>query len=411
MSDRRTQLLIAVSVNAVPIAGVLWFDWSLAALLLVYWFELGIDLAFAAIRGLFAQRPSEATNDPLVLGAVQHKRGGVDIPGTRLSVQVANVPVVLFALPAFGGVWVFLGVAAIGGAGQAMSGTPLDEGAAMTFLLGICSVFVGRGYETLTEYFLDGAYEDASVQRALQSGIWPVVVVGTAMAFGGAAAASGLPPSVALATAVGGKSLFDVADVYRDRLVAFDERDRIDLGLASEPDEWPTVETDLQPPVDRVRPARIPLVIDGAARGLSVTAVWFIAGLGVLLSGVFVVTSDSADAGVLVAQIVLLFLAGAAGLGVLDRALRYLTMEYRVGRDVVGYDRLFGAAQWRVSGRKLAQGDVERTFADRRCGTYTLVVEHDDREIRFPHLDSESALAPNGSTSDAETERDGDEAT
>ncbi|MBV0901105.1 DUF6498-containing protein [Haloarcula salina] len=396
MSDRRTQLLIAVSVNAVPIAGVLWFDWSLAALLLVYWVELGIDLAFAALRGLFAQRPSEATNDPLVLGAVQHKRGGVRIPGTRLSIQIANVPVVLFALPAFGGVWAFVGAAAIGGAGQAISGSPIDEAAAMTFLLGICGVFVGRGYETVSEYFLAGEYENASVQRALQSGIWPVVVVGTAMAFGGVAAASGLPPSVALAAAVGGKSLFDVADVYRDRLVAFDERDRIDLGFASEPDEWPTVETDLQPPVDRVRPARMPLLIDGVVRGLSVTAVWFIAGLGVLLGGVFVVTSGSVDGGVLVAQVVLLVLAVAASVGVLDRALRYLTMEYRVGRDVVGYDRLFGAPQWRVPGRKLAQDEVDRTLADRLCGTETVVVEHDGRELRLPHLDGESALEPNG---------------
>lgn len=410
MSDRRTELLVAVSINAVPVVGVLLFDWSLAALLLIYWFELGIDLGFAALRGLFAQRPSEATNDPLLLGALQHKRGGVGIPGTRLSIQVANVPVVLFALPVFGGVWVFLGAAAIGGAGQAIAGQPIDQSAAVTFLLGICGVFVGRGYETVTKYFLDGEYEEASVQRALQSGIWPVVVVGTAMAVGGAAAATGLPPSVALAATVGGKSLFDIVEVYRDRLVAFDERDRIDLGLASEPDEWPPIETAVQPPVDRLRPARTPLVIDGVLRGLSVTAVWVIAGLGVLLCGI-VVASGSVDGGVFVAQVVLALLAAVAGIGVLDRALRYLSMEYRVGRDAVGYDRLLGTAQWRLPARKLEHGDTERTAADRLCGTYTVVVDHEGRELRLPHLDSESPLEPNGSTDDSVMERDADEAT
>ncbi|WP_424003958.1 DUF6498-containing protein [Haloarcula salina] len=410
MSDRRTQLLIAVSTNAVPVVGVLFLDWSLAALLLIYWFELGIGLGFAALRGLFAQRPSEAANDPLLIGAVQHKRGGVDIPGTRLSIQIANVPVVLFALPAFGVAWVFVGAAAIGGADQAIAGDPIDERAAMTFLLGICGVFVGRGYETLTEYFLDGAYEDASVQRALQSGIWPVVVVGMAMAVGGMAAAAGFPPSVAIAAAVGGKSLFDVADVYRDRLVAFDERDRIDLGLASEPDEWTPIETELRPPVDRVRPARVPLVIDGVVRGLSVTAVWFIAGLGALLCGVLV-ASGSIDGAVFTGQVIAALLVVAAGVGVLDRVIRHGAMEYRVGRDAVGYDRLFGTAQWRVAGRQLSQGERDQTLADRLCGTETVVVEHDGRDIRIPHLEDGSALEANDTKADATTGQPADEAT
>jgi hypothetical protein len=99
--------------------------------------------------------------------------------------------------------------------------------------------------------------------------------------------------------------------------------------------------------------------------------------------------------------------AGAGGLlvlfatlGVFDRAIRSLGMEYRVGRDVVGYDQLFGRAQWRVPGWKFERCVPERTLADRLFGTATLVVEHDGREIRVPHVPDAAALEPDAPAGD-----------
>lgn len=402
MSGRRTDLFVALSVNAAPVVGVLFLEWSLAALVLLYWFELGVDLVLAAIRGLFAQRPSEADEDPLLIGAFQHKRGGVGIPRTDLEIQAATVPVLLAAVPIFGLVWVVVGTIAIGSVGQALAENPIDERAALTILVGAIGVVVGRSYETLTEYFLAGEYESVSVQRALQSGFWPTIVVGGAMIVGGAAVLSGLPAALVILATVAGKLGFDLADVYRDRLVVFDERDRVDLGFASEPDEWTAIEVEQSGPVRLVRSGRRALLLDGVVRGLSIPAVWLL----VACVGGFaaIAYAGGSSGGAARIGIVGLGVVGAyAGFGVTDRVIRSLGMEYRVGRDVVGYDRLFERAQWRVPGWKFERCEPERTLADRLRGTETLVVEHDGRTIRVPHVSDVAALEPDEPTDEGQS--------
>ena len=57
LDRRRVALLAAVSTNAAPLVGVVALDWSVIALLTVYWIDLGASLGFATVRGALAQRP------------------------------------------------------------------------------------------------------------------------------------------------------------------------------------------------------------------------------------------------------------------------------------------------------------------------------------------------------------------
>jgi len=396
MSGRRSSLLAVVLVDLVPFVGVAVLGWSPAALVVVYWVELGVDLGFAALRALFARRPPEHESDLLVLGAFRHRRGGLSVPGTALHVQAANVPVVVVLLPVFGAVWLLTGGVALSGIEATVAGEAFDGDVALTAALGILGVVVGRGFETATDYVLEGRYESVSVQGVLQSAAWPVMVVGLALVLSGAAATSGAPATVVLVALVGTKSLFDLAGVYRDRLVAFDERSSLSFGWASEPGEWSTVETDLREPVTTVRSRWPAVLLDGVLRGLRTEATG-LAGLLVVVALVLAALGGGVEVLLLGAGGAAVVLAFLAALGAVDRAVRHLTMEYRVGGDVVGYDRLFGTAQWRVPGWKLARCEPRRTLADRPFGTRTLVVEHDGRTVRLPHLRDPSAVVPDTS--------------
>jgi hypothetical protein len=385
MNEHRLSGLAVVAVNVTPLVGVAFFEWSLAALVVIYWFELGVDLAFAAVRALFAQRPPEHPSDLLVLGAFRHKRGSVSIPSTDLRVQIANVPVVVVLVPIFGIAWFLTGGIALNGVDRALAGDPFGEQAASTATLGLFGIVAGRGVETVVDYFLDGQYRTASVQRALQSAVWPILVVGLAMVAGGAAAISGAPPTAVLVALVATKSAFDLVDVYSDRLVAFDERSSLEFGWASDPEKRSTVDTKLDDPVQVVRPRWPAVLVDGVVRGTLTPATVFAAlvavatvFLAVLGGGIDLLAFGSGFAIALAAVFV--------ALGILDRAVRHLTMEYRVSGDVVGYDRLFDTPQWRVPAWKLDRCEPERTLADRLFGTRTFVVRHDDREIRLAHV-------------------------
>lgn len=371
--------------NAVPLVGVVVFDWSLVALLVVYWFELGVDLVFALFEGVFAERPPMYDDPPaeaLLFGALVTKRGGVPLPFVRPRIRVANLPAVGAALFAFGIVWLLVGGVGVGGVGEATGGA-FGERASTTAGLGIVALFVGRVVES-GRYFLAGEYTDVSVGTPLRSAIYSMIGIGAAMFFGGMAVVGGAPSSVVLAAVVGVKLLFDATRVYRDRLVAFDERDRLDLGLAIEPDEWPPVDTELTEPVEIRRPHRGALLVDGMVRGLT-SPVLAVVGVFALLFALLGIGTGSWDLVVLVARIVVGILCVFAGVGLADRTCRALWIRYRIADGAIARDWVFGP-QWAVSEDDLSEATVTRTFADRLFGTSTLVVELEDRTVRLRYL-------------------------
>jgi hypothetical protein len=213
-AGRRLSVLAAVGLNAVPVVGVLVLDWSLLALVVVYWAELGVDLAAATVRGVFAQRPSQHDADSLVVGALGTKRGSISLPLVSPPVHVRNLPVVAVAVLVFGAFWLVIGILAIGGVGQAVVEDGVSDAVALTAAVGIVGIVFVRGAETAMEYASDQTYLDVSAQGALRSALGSVVVVGGAMLAAGYAAIAGAPPIGAFVGIVCTKLLLDIGAIY-----------------------------------------------------------------------------------------------------------------------------------------------------------------------------------------------------
>lgn len=386
-TGRRPELVAALLTNAAPVVGVTLLEWSLAAILLIYWFELGVMLVLAAVRALFAQLPPQHPSDGLVLGATRYKRGGLSIPRTDTRIQVAHIPVLVVSIPAFGIVWFLTG--GVGFAGLEAAGVTFSEtNTAAGFA--IIGVVLGRAIETLYGYFLSGRHHEVNAQMALRTAVWPILTVGMVLFFGGAGVAAGLPPVALLGGVVGMKLLLDLASVYGDRLEAFDERTYISFGWATDAPEWPSIDEELAEPIDVVRPRPAGVLVGGAVRGVTSPVVALPAIVGALAVLLWLASGDVMLL-VVFGGVALASLAVFGVIGALDRAIRYLTMEYRVGNDVIGYDRLLDEPQWRLPAWKVEAADTRETVADRLLDTETLVVARGDRTVRIPYVpDTES---------------------
>jgi len=142
-------------------------------------------------------------------------------------------------------------------------------------------------------------------------------------------------PATVLVVLVCTKLLFDHADVHRDRLAAFDERSSVDIGWADDTGEWVTVETEIQKPVEIGRSQRLSLLVDGFVHGCRTRAsdpVIVLVGVSILF-GFLGRSRELVLYGSGVALALLTFLAGC---GVVDRLVRYLSMEYRAASEAGG---------------------------------------------------------------------------
>lgn len=381
---RRLKLLALAAINATPLVGVLVLDWSLLALLMIYWMELGARLGFAALEGLFAEGKPEYDADDfswLVIGALSEKRGRIPVPGLPLSIQLANLPAIVMTIIVGNVVWLVLGGVGVGGVGET-TGATLSESASVSAGLGIITVIVGRAVEA-GSYFITREYESVSVQQPLRAALMSVVGTGSALFFGGSLVIAGAPSSYVLVAVFGVKLLADIVDVYRERIEAFDKRTSVELGFTLESSQWESIDTEFDDPSDALCPNRLAILVGGVVRGARSPVVLLVGAL-LILVGLLNVASNSAvplellSDGVVVAGIFV-------GFGVFDRTYRYLWMEYRIGDGLVGYDRLFGP-QWRLSSHQLAEAERVRTVTDRLFGTETVLVDYDDRTIRLPHV-------------------------
>jgi hypothetical protein len=403
LDRRRVALLAAVSTNAAPLVGVVALDWSVIALLTVYWIDLGASLGFATVRGALAQRPPEYESEALLIGALSHKRGGIPVPFLPPSIQVANLPVLLVTLPVLSLVWLFVGGIAVGGVVETTAGGTVSDRVASSVAVGILGVVVGRGVETLVEYVGRGRYAEVSVQRALLSAAWPFFVTGGAMIASGLTVVAGTPPVVALVAIVVTKGVFDLGELYTDRITAAVEESRFDLWITSEPPAWPSFDETLPQPVVTVRPRKTALLLDGIVRGVFSRLCVFLVSPG-LLFGLLGVATDNPELVALVGRATVVAVLASAVVGILDRVVRYGTMTYRVNGDVVGYDRLFRQPQWRVTAARLADGERTRGRIDRLFDTETVVVEQAERTIRLPHVPRESVLTAENESDSSGTE-------
>jgi hypothetical protein len=148
-----------VLANLVPLAGVLWFGWSVRTVLIVYWLENGVVGAFNILKILHAEGTDRAR--PEVVVAPDGRR--IRLPATAASLppglqRVAAIP---FFLAHYGVFWLVHGIFvltlplfAVAAADQVLStGTAPDPGqiVVVLVLLAISHAvsyrlnFIGRG--------------------------------------------------------------------------------------------------------------------------------------------------------------------------------------------------------------------------------------------------------------------------
>ena len=391
---RRPRALSVAIANLLPLVGVVALGWNAAALMTLYWFELGIASGWALLRALFAGRPSEIEREVLLSGPLAQRRLGLSIPRTGLSIRLSSLLVLPIAAPILAVVWAVVGTLTVG--------VVVEEGTVPTVVdtvaLATLALFVGEGATTLVEYFGRGEYRDHSAQTAFTG----VFARGAAIFFGALftvtivaagtleddtpisaldADAVGLPLLIGI---VAVKAAFDLGGLYGDRLAAFDESSSLDLGFSYDPPEPEPADGSLAEPVETVRQPRRARVAGALTTPLGHPGLWYIAALGALAGVVFAIGGKWPTAGTLGALAVAVPLAIAA----LDHELRYGLVEYRAGGDaLVARDRLSGVALWRVEPWDETDLRVERSRLDRRLGTETVAIELRDDEYRIPGLD------------------------
>ncbi|ELZ55033.1 MULTISPECIES: DUF6498-containing protein [Halorubrum] len=390
---RRPRALSVGVANLFPLVGVVTLGWNAAALMTLYWFELGIASGWAVVRALFAGRPSEIEREVLISGPLAQRRVGLSIPWTGVEVRLSSLLVLPIAVPLLAAVWlvvgtVTVGVTADGGLGQ----EALD-----TVTLAILAVFVGEGVTTFVEYFGRGEHRDHSAQTAIRG----VFARGAAIFFGALFTVtvvavttlesdtpiSALDPSAVglplLLGIVAVKAAFDLGGLYADRLAAFDESQALDLGFSYDPPPREPVDGSLAGPIETVRQPRRARVAGVLTTPLSHPGLWYVGGISALVAFLLALAGNPAAAAALAAAAVALPLSLAA----LDHEFRHGLVEYRAGDGaLVARDRLFGVPLWRVEAWEETGLRVERRWFSRRLDTETVVIELRDDEYRIPGL-------------------------
>jgi hypothetical protein len=391
-----SETVAVIVANTLPLVGVGFLGWDLAALVFLYWFELGILSFWALVRALFAGRPSELDGDPLIAGAVARKRTAIPLPGTDVGIRLSTLPVIAVAVPILILVWFFAGVTTVGVIGTE---TPDPDALVMVTLAGF-GIFLSDGVSTLVSYFYRGGYRDESAQTAIQGVFVRGAVIGvggmfTAMVVGlGAGSVAPDDPITAVDPTVVGLPLlvgivlvkfgFDFGGLYRERLVAFDEASYFELGWAYDPPQDESV-LPVETEADRLRPT----VLGRLLGGVSVSNIRRHPGaLGVggfiLLIALLFVMGGVWD---VVVVLVAVSFAVPMGLLTLDYWMRYGGIEYRVSGDaIVAYDRLFRTRLWRIEPWDESGLHIERGRLHGWLDTSTVVIECSDREIHLPHV-------------------------
>ncbi|VTT85198.1 hypothetical protein DM2_80 [Halorubrum sp. DM2] len=390
---RRPRALSVAVANLLPLVGVVALGWNAAALMTLYWFELGIASGWALVRALFAGRPSEIERGVLISGPLAQRRVGLSIPWTGVQVRVSSLLVLPIATPILAVVWGIVGALTVG---VVVDGGLAPE-ALDTVTLAVIAVFVGEGATTLVEYFGRGEYRDHSAQTAIRGvfargaaiflGALFTVTVVAAGTLEDDTPISALDPDAIglplLLGIVGVKFAFDLASLYGDRLAAFDESSSLELGLSYDPPPAEPIDGSVADPVRTVRQPVRSRLAGVPATLLAHPGLWYVAGIPALVAVLFAIGGEWATVAVLLAAAVALPLALAA----IDHELRYGLVEYRAGDDaLVARDRLFGVDLWRVEPWDETDLRVERGRLDRRLGTETVVIELRDDGYRIPEL-------------------------
>lgn len=380
---RRRTLAGLLGVNLLPIVGVVTLGWNATAVLVLYWIEAGVVLLREAFEGLFAALPTGPAGQGYLLpfDELESKRGCVTLVEWLPPVYPRNVPVVLNAVAFVAIFWPLVGVGlyALGGDGLFPFGTAVTVAAASV------AVLVRHGV-TAVESLRTGQYEGESAHSMLSQrhAVGLLVLLGPGALLSSTDGSGGT--GVALFLLIATKTAFDLYEFTAEsagddstgsepsligRLL---DRVRADSIGEESPVELPAAEPTARFSTDR-RAVRLRAIALGVAYSVIPPV-----GL-VLLGGAFfawVLSGVAAAVGV-----VALVASASIVARVLVEDVQFGHLEYRVyDGDVVAYDRLLEAPQWRISRRETSDVTAKTGLLDGWIsgGTGTVRIEHRDGE-------------------------------
>lgn len=240
--------LVLLVANGIPLVGVLFFDWSLLTILIVYWIENGIVGFWNLPRIVLAQGSAMPALPPLPDAAAAAATsdagatpGFVRIVGSTRLPSVGRLALAVFFLVHYGMFWfvhgifvfalpTFLGAGPVVGTTECVwgpgvfpSGTPggfpgVDACAAGPFgaldsssvTIAAAALFLSHGASFLFNYLGAGEYLTASPTAQMGAPYGRVVVLHLTIIFGAFAVAILGSPVGALLILVGLKTAFDL---------------------------------------------------------------------------------------------------------------------------------------------------------------------------------------------------------
>jgi hypothetical protein len=223
VSSSALAVVLLVAVNLVPLAGVLWWDWDLWSILVLYWIENGIVGAFNVLKILSARGPS-------LPGTSRVRFNGRPIEA------VARGPIALFFMVHYGGFWaghglfVLLFLPLMGGIGFG-SGVELGHdgsfnlgfapfpsaGPDWTLVgLGAVGLAVSHGASFAFNYLGRGEYRSASPAQLMLAPYGRLVILHVTIIFGAMVSVWIGSPVGSLVVLVVLKTLLDLAFHLRE---------------------------------------------------------------------------------------------------------------------------------------------------------------------------------------------------
>lgn len=190
-------MLLLIIANLIPLAGVLFFGWDVATILILYWLENGIVGLFNIPRILFAGESPPVTATP-----------SATIAG--------NAAQAVFFTIHYGIFWIVHGVFVVVLTGSTDAGASLPNplptiATEPVLVLAALALLLGHAADLVFDYFGRGEYRTATASRQMVEPYPRMVVLHLTIVLGGIAVAGVGQPYVLVALLVVGKTVLDLS--------------------------------------------------------------------------------------------------------------------------------------------------------------------------------------------------------
>ena len=178
VADRPLTPLVLVGANLIPLAGVLFWGWSLFAVLALFWVESAVVGFFNILRIALARQFPKEMQDNLEAAAVS-----VPAKAALGMLKLFLIPffIVHYGMFMMGHAVFLVAFFLTDGSGTAGLGNALAE---PTMLIAIGSLFVSHGISFVTNYIGLGEYKTASPQQLMAQPYKRIFVMHLAIIFG-----------------------------------------------------------------------------------------------------------------------------------------------------------------------------------------------------------------------------------